>query len=161
MENLLRWKIALVSRTQTQLLQNYRNMFYHRNLKQEFKEKLSAQSILLSVHSVWKLNRITFIVEPQHVVQHPHQLQGVCGVHYRQIRKTHTRGQISLWLYKENNKLRLLKKCIYSTYSPLNSTHLWLRCSNFFNPSEKNFLVVLQIGKANVFNSTIGFPKSD
>jgi hypothetical protein len=31
-----------------------------------------------------------------------------------------------------------LKKCIYSTCSPLISTHLWLRCSNFFNPSKKN-----------------------
>jgi hypothetical protein len=29
-----------------------------------------------------------------------------------------------------------LKKCIYIV--PLSSTHLWLRCSNFFNPSEKN-----------------------
>jgi hypothetical protein len=49
-----------------------------------------------------------------------------------------TRGLISLWLYKENNKLQDLKKCIHSTYSPLSSTHLWLRCSNFFNPSKKN-----------------------
>jgi hypothetical protein len=32
-----------------------------------------------------------------------------------------------------------LKKYISSTYSPLSSTHLWLRCSNFFNPSEKNY----------------------
>jgi hypothetical protein len=31
-----------------------------------------------------------------------------------------------------------MKKCIYSTYSPLSSKHLWLRCSNFFNPSKKN-----------------------
>jgi hypothetical protein len=31
-----------------------------------------------------------------------------------------------------------LKKCIYSAYSPLSSTHLWFRCSNFFNPSKKN-----------------------
>jgi hypothetical protein len=46
-------------------------------------------------------------------------------------------GLISLWLYKENNKLRDWKKYIYSTYSPLSSTHLWLRCSNFFNPSKK------------------------
>jgi hypothetical protein len=37
-------------------------------------------------------------------------------------------GLISLWF------------CTYSTYSPLNSTHLWLRCSNFFNSSKKNFL---------------------
>jgi hypothetical protein len=47
-------------------------------------------------------------------------------------------GLISLWLYKENNKLQDWKKCIYSTYSPLSSTHLWLLCSNFFNPSKKN-----------------------
>jgi hypothetical protein len=46
------------------------------------------------------------------------------------------RGLISLWLYKEN-KLRD-ENYIYSTYSPLSSTHLWLRCSNFFNPSKKN-----------------------
>jgi hypothetical protein len=31
-----------------------------------------------------------------------------------------------------------LKKCMHSTYSPLSSTHLWLRCSNFFNSSKKN-----------------------
>jgi hypothetical protein len=40
-----------------------------------------------------------------------------------------------------------LKKYIYYTCS-LSSTHLWLRCSNFFNPSTKILLVVLQIGKA-------------
>jgi hypothetical protein len=27
---------------------------------------------------------------------------------------------------------------VESTYSPLSSTHLWLRCSNFFNPCKKN-----------------------
>jgi hypothetical protein len=32
-----------------------------------------------------------------------------------------------------------LKTCIYSTYSPLSSAHLWLCCSNFFNPSKKNY----------------------
>jgi hypothetical protein len=47
-------------------------------------------------------------------------------------------GLLSLWLCKENNKLRDWKKCIYCTYSPLSSTHLWLRCSNFFNTSKKN-----------------------
>jgi hypothetical protein len=31
-----------------------------------------------------------------------------------------------------------LKKYIYSTYSPLSSRHLCLRCSNFFNPYKKN-----------------------
>jgi hypothetical protein len=31
-----------------------------------------------------------------------------------------------------------LKQCIYSTDSPLSPTHLWLLCSNFFNPSKKN-----------------------
>jgi hypothetical protein len=30
-----------------------------------------------------------------------------------------------------------IEKCIYSTYSPMSSTRLWLRCSNFFNPLEK------------------------
>jgi hypothetical protein len=33
---------------------------------------------------------------------------------------------ISLWLYKENNKLRDLKKYIYSTYSPLSLIFLFL-----------------------------------
>jgi hypothetical protein len=47
-------------------------------------------------------------------------------------------GLISLCLHKENNNLRDWKNVIYSTYSPLSSTHLWLRCSNFFNPSKKN-----------------------
>jgi hypothetical protein len=37
---------------------------------------------------------------------------------------------ISLRLYKENNKLLYI--------FPLSSTHLWLRCSNFFNPPKKN-----------------------
>jgi hypothetical protein len=45
---------------------------------------------------------------------------------------------ISLWLYKENNKLRDWKK-MYLLYTfPLSSTHLWLCCSNFFNPSKTN-----------------------
>jgi hypothetical protein len=57
---------------------------------------------------------------------------------YEMRRDTRGRRLISLWLYKENNKLRDWKKCIYSTYSPLSSTHLWLRCSNFFNPSKEN-----------------------
>jgi hypothetical protein len=30
------------------------------------------------------------------------------------------------------------KNCIYSIYPPLSSTHSWLRCSDFFNPSKKN-----------------------
>jgi hypothetical protein len=47
------------------------------------------------------------------------------------------RGLMRLWLYKENNKLRDWKNEF--TYSPLSSTHLWLRCSNFFNPSKKNY----------------------
>jgi hypothetical protein len=48
-------------------------------------------------------------------------------------------GLVSLWLYKENNKLWDWKKIyIYSTYSPLSSTHLWLRYFNFFNPSKKH-----------------------
>jgi hypothetical protein len=48
-------------------------------------------------------------------------------------------GLISLWLYKENHKLRDWKNVF--TYSPLSSTHLWLRCSNFFNLSKKNSFV--------------------
>jgi hypothetical protein len=46
----------------------------------------------------------------------------------------------SLALWRKQQATRLKKKCtsIYSTYSPLSSTHLWLRCSNFFNPSKKN-----------------------
>jgi hypothetical protein len=46
------------------------------------------------------------------------------------------RGLISLWLYRENNKLRDWKH-IFTLRIPLSSTHLWLRCSNFFNPSKK------------------------
>jgi hypothetical protein len=48
-------------------------------------------------------------------------------------------GLISLWLYEENNKLRDWKKCIFSAYSPMSSTYLCLRCSNFFNPSQRNY----------------------
>jgi hypothetical protein len=47
------------------------------------------------------------------------------------------RGLISLWLYKENNKLRDWKMYLLYIF-PMSSTHLWLRCSNFFNPSKKN-----------------------
>jgi hypothetical protein len=46
-------------------------------------------------------------------------------------------GLISLWLYKENNKLRDWKMYLLYIF-PLSSTHLWFRCSNFFNPSKKN-----------------------
>jgi hypothetical protein len=72
---------------------------------------------------------------------------GMCCLHsvghwYPSTRLQHhnleyERGLISLRLYKENNKLRDWKKCIYSSYSP-SSTHIWLRCSNFFNPPKKN-----------------------
>jgi hypothetical protein len=46
-------------------------------------------------------------------------------------------GLISLWLYKENNKLQDWKN-VFTLHIPPSSTHLWLRCSNFFNPSKKN-----------------------
>jgi hypothetical protein len=45
-------------------------------------------------------------------------------------------GLISLWLYKEN-KLRDWNN-IFTLRIPPSSTHLWLRCSNFFIPSKKN-----------------------
>jgi hypothetical protein len=43
----------------------------------------------------------------------------------------------SLALYRKQQATGL-KECIYSTYSLLCSTHLWLHFSNFFNPSKKN-----------------------
>jgi hypothetical protein len=46
------------------------------------------------------------------------------------------RGLISLCLCTKNNRLRDWKNVF--TYSHLSSTHLWLRCCNFFNPSKKN-----------------------
>jgi hypothetical protein len=52
-------------------------------------------------------------------------------------------------LYEENNKLQDWKQCIYTF--PLSSTHLWLRCSNYFNPSKKNSFaceVILELRKA-------------
>jgi hypothetical protein len=52
---------------------------------------------------------------------------------------------ISLWLYKEN-KLWDWKN-IYTLHIPPD-LHTRLHCSNFFNPSSKILLVVLQIGKA-------------
>jgi hypothetical protein len=55
-------------------------------------------------------------------------------------------GLISLWLYKENNKLRDWKN-VFALHIPLSSTHLCLRCSNFFNPSNNNSFGVLQIRK--------------
>jgi hypothetical protein len=45
---------------------------------------------------------------------------------------------ISLWLYKENNRLRDWKNVFALHISPLSSTHLWLRCSNFWIPFTKN-----------------------
>jgi hypothetical protein len=62
-------------------------------------------------------------------------------------------GLISLWLYKEN-KLRDWKKCIYSTYSPLSSIHLWLRFSKFFKPSKKNSFVCAANRKSQKLIST-------
>jgi hypothetical protein len=47
-------------------------------------------------------------------------------------------GLVSLWLYKANNKLRDKKMYLLYIFPLLSSTHLWLRCSNFFNPSKKN-----------------------
>jgi hypothetical protein len=37
--------------------------------------------------------------------------------------------------------------------------HLWLQSSNFFNPSKKNFLVVLQIGRAKDLLAPLHFYK--
>jgi hypothetical protein len=60
---------------------------------------------------------------------------------YRNLSSTFegsTRGadkSLALWRRQQATGL---KKCIYSTYSPLSSTHLWLRCYNFFNTSKKN-----------------------
>jgi hypothetical protein len=46
---------------------------------------------------------------------------------------------VSLWLYKEDNKPRDWKKCIYIFTAELH-THLWLCCSDFCNPfKEKSF----------------------
>jgi hypothetical protein len=46
-------------------------------------------------------------------------------------------GLVSLWALS-SKRATGLKKCIYSKYSPLSSTHLWLRCFNFFNLSKNN-----------------------
>jgi hypothetical protein len=43
-----------------------------------------------------------------------------------------------LALKRKQQSMRL-KKCIYSRYCPLSSTHLWLRYSNFFNPFKKTY----------------------
>jgi hypothetical protein len=50
-----------------------------------------------------------------------------------------TRGADKSLALERKQQATGLKKCIYSTYSPLSSTHVWLRCSNFFNPSKKNY----------------------
>jgi hypothetical protein len=42
----------------------------------------------------------------------------------------------SLALLKKSTSYEIEKNVF--TYSPLSSTHLWLRYSNFFNPSKKN-----------------------
>jgi hypothetical protein len=62
--------------------------------------------------------------------------------HYQHLYKQN--GEMARQEYKGGLKRKI---CIYSTYSPLSSTHLWLHCSNFFNPFKKNSLVVLQIRK--------------
>jgi hypothetical protein len=54
------------------------------------------------------------------------------------ILKSVRRGLINLWLYKETNKLWDWKNVVTLHISPLSSTHLWLLCSNFFNPSGKD-----------------------
>jgi hypothetical protein len=49
---------------------------------------------------------------------------------------------ISLWFYKENNKLWDWKKCIYSTYYPLSSAHffffLFILTANGFLPGDSD-----------------------
>jgi hypothetical protein len=69
-------------------------------------------------------------------------------------------GLISLWLYKENIKLRDWRKCIYSTYSPLSSTHLWFRCSNFFNPCKKNFFGCAVNKEIGIAKDLSAFPRT-
>jgi hypothetical protein len=62
----------------------------------------------------------------------------------------YVRGLISLWLYKEN-KLRNCKNVFTLHIPPELHTHLWLHCSNFFNPSKKNsfgYAANRKIGKA-------------
>jgi hypothetical protein len=55
---------------------------------------------------------------------------------------------MSLWLYRENNKLRDWKKCIYSTYSTLSSTHTYdFVVLTSLTHQRKIIFVVLQIGK--------------
>jgi hypothetical protein len=69
-----------------------------------------------------------------------------------------TRRVISLWLYKENNKLRDWKNVFTLHISP-SSTHLWLRCSNIVNPSKKNavgWAANTKIGKAKDLSEPLG-----
>jgi hypothetical protein len=56
-------------------------------------------------------------------------------------------GPISPWLYKENNKLRDWKKCIYCTFSPwAPHTYDFVVLTSLTHP-RKILVVVLQIGK--------------
>jgi hypothetical protein len=67
--------------------------------------------------------------------------------------KSTARGRlISLWLCKENNKLRDEKNVF--TYSLQSSTHLWLCCCNFFNPSKKISFSCTANRKSQWLNST-------
>jgi hypothetical protein len=65
-----------------------------------------------------------------------------------------TRGADKSLALERKQQATGLKKCIYSTYSPLSSTHLWLRCSNFFNPSKKNSFGCAANGKSQRLIST-------
>jgi hypothetical protein len=55
---------------------------------------------------------------------HPSSLRYSYQIHLRVSNALYEGGLISIWLYKDNNKLQDIKKCIYSTYSPLSPTHL-------------------------------------
>jgi hypothetical protein len=63
------------------------------------------------------------------------------GILHRQVLLNlarHTRVADKSLALQRKQQATGLKKCIYSTYSPLISIHLWLRCSDFFNPSKKD-----------------------
>jgi hypothetical protein len=54
------------------------------------------------------------------------------------VASSYERGRVSTWVYKK--KSYEVEKNLFTLHIPLSSTHLCLRCSNFFNPfKKKNF----------------------
>jgi hypothetical protein len=84
------------------------------------------------------------------------------GLWYKIHERQYMRGADKHLALLRKQQAMGLKTCIYCTYYPLSSIHLWLNCPNFFNPSKKNsfgFAANKKIGEAKDLSATLNILK--